>query len=211
MAMETVDYAAFLADLEAKRAALDNAIAAVRQLLNLGTEQGSAAPGLQKRDQVIRFDSFFQMTVPDAIRKFLTITTQPQTLSEITKSLEEGGLKTTSKNLMGIVGPTLSRMKKAGDVLPIQGKWGLAEWYPAARKEAPKPTRGSKRGQPKGSKVKSSASKTQEKHASSKPTPEQIEQIKRLSAAGKKLSEIAKEVGLHHLAVWGILKPKKAA
>lgn len=206
MGMETIDYAAVLADLEAKRAALDSAITAVRQLLNLGTEQGPAMPGQQRREQVVRFDSFFQMTVPDAIRKFLTITTQPQTLSEITKALEEGGLKTTSKNLMGIVGPTLSRMKKAGDVLPIQGKWGLAEWYPAARKETVKPTR-AKRGKPKGTKSKSS----EEKPASSKPTAEQIEQIKKLSAAGKKLSEIAKEVGLHHLAVWGILKPKNAA
>ena len=72
------------------------------------------------------------MTVPDAIRKYLSMKKQPQALSEITKALQDGGLKTTSKNLMGIVGPTLSRMKKAGDVLPIQGKWGLAEWYQAA-------------------------------------------------------------------------------
>jgi hypothetical protein len=203
MAMETVDYAAVLADLEAKRAALDSAIAAVRQLLNLGTEQGSSgSPGQQKREQVVRFDSFFQMTVPDAIRKFLTITTQPQTLSEITKALEQGGLKTTSKNLMGIVGPTLSRMKKAGDVLPIQGKWGLAEWYPAARKEVAKSAR-AKRGRPKKPKGKLNADF---KTSSSKPTSEQIDQIKRLNASGKKLSEIAKEVGLHHFTVMRVIK-----
>ena len=33
-----IDYNAVLADLEAKRAALDNAIATVRQLVNLGAE-----------------------------------------------------------------------------------------------------------------------------------------------------------------------------
>jgi DNA invertase Pin-like site-specific DNA recombinase len=52
---------------------------------------------------------------------------------------------------------------------------------------------------------------SEQKTVSPKPTPEQVEQIKTLHAAGKKPGEIAKAVGLHHLAVWGILKPKKAA
>lgn len=196
-----IDYNAVLADLEAKRAALDNAIATVRQLVNLGAEPSVGVSPQERYEPsaAVRFDSFFQMTVPDAIRKYLSMKKQPQALSEITKALQDGGLKTTSKNLMGIVGPTLSRMKKAGDVLPIQGKWGLAEWYPAARKEATKPARGPKRLR---AKVKSSAGK---------PTAEQIEQIKKLSATGKKLGEIAREVGLHHLAVWKILKPNQAA
>jgi hypothetical protein len=38
MALEPINYEAVLADLEAKRTAIDGAIAALRQVLSLGTE-----------------------------------------------------------------------------------------------------------------------------------------------------------------------------
>jgi hypothetical protein len=43
-----------------------------------------------------------------------------------------------------------------------------------------------------------------------KVTPELIDQVKIFDAAGKKLGEIAKEVGLHHFVVMRILKMDKA-
>lgn len=43
MATDTIDYAAVLADLEAKREALDSAIAAIRLMAGLGPIQAPAA------------------------------------------------------------------------------------------------------------------------------------------------------------------------
>ena len=218
MASETIDYAAVLADLEAKKAALESTIAGLRQMLNLGAEQSASGSGAEQTPTEVRSDTFFRMTMPDAIVKFLEIVKRPQTLSEITKALEDGGLPTTAKNLMPIVGSNLSRMKTSGEVCqPQQGKWGLALWYPAASRQAAatKP-KGKKRGRPKGSKTKPAANpaatpKTEQKAAALKLTPEQIAKIKALHVAGKKPGEIGKEVGVHHFTVMSILKPKKAA
>jgi hypothetical protein len=132
MPSEGIDYTVVLANLEAKRTAIDSAIGAVRQILNLGAEQGVAAAASEKKKELgtdVRFDSFFGMSVPDAIRKFLAMSKRSQALSDICRALQEGGLPTTSKNLMGVVGPTLSRMKSAGELISVKRRWGLSEWY----------------------------------------------------------------------------------
>ncbi len=216
-----IDYAVVLADLEAKRGAIDSAIAGVRQVLNLGAEQGvapSSPLGIERKDQPtqVRFDTFFRMSMPSAIVKYLEMAKAPQSVSDVTKALLEGGFKTTSKNLMPIVGSNLSRLKSAGQTVNVEGKWGLASWYPAARKAelAPKSKRGRKRGRPKGSgkaNAKGSTPTAEKKATPVKPTVDQIEQIKKLSAAGKKPGEVAKAVGLHHFTVMAVLKSKKAA
>jgi hypothetical protein len=107
-----IDYGAVLVDLEAKRLAIEAAIAGVRQMLNLGAEQGTATPStLERQEQAtqVRFDSFFRMPMPAAITKFLEIAKSPQSVSDVTTALLNGGFKTTSKNLMPSVGSTLSR------------------------------------------------------------------------------------------------------
>jgi hypothetical protein len=225
MASEGMDYAAFLADLEAKKVAIDNAINAVRQLLNLGAQEGVGAPtpagGKKDQPAEVRFDSFFGMSTPEAVRKYLAMMKRPQLASDIAKALLEGGLPTTSNNIGNVVGPTLSRMKAAGDLIPIKGRWALAEWYPAGARERleavekGKSKKHRKAGRPKGkskAQTKSDASPSPtEKPASSKPTPEQVEQIMKLHAGGKKPGEIAKAVGLHHFSVAHVIKSKQAA
>ncbi len=142
----------------------------------------------------------------------------PMSLTEITKALNDGGLLSTAKDLTGTVSATLTRIKRTdGDLVQVQGKWGLSEWYPGMRKDkveaAAQGKKGRKRGRPKGSKAKATASPkaAAARPATSKPTPEQIEQIGKLNAAGKKPGEIAKVVGLHHFTVMAVLKSKKAA
>ncbi len=144
---EAIDYAAVLADLEAKRAAIDNMIANVRQMLNLGAEQGAALSGAKKTTAEVEVDSFFGMSIPDAIIKFLGMMTQPQSVSDITRALQNGGLKSNAKNVALSVSSTLSRIKKAGQVVLIQGKWGLQSRYPASRRE-PAQTPKAKTGKP---------------------------------------------------------------
>ena len=217
MANEGIDYGAVLVDLEGKKAAIEAAIAGVRQMLNLGAEQGvgGAASGTSERREqptAVRFDSFFRMPMTASIIKYLEIAKVPQSVSEVTAALLAGGFKTISKNLMPSVGSNLSRLKAAGETVNVEGKWGLASWYPAARRAElnAKPKKGSKRGRPK----KSKTTATDQQDAP-KPvvrfTPEQIEKMKTLRAAGKKDGEIGKELGIGALDVFRALKPKKAA
>lgn len=196
MTSETIDYNAVLADLEAKKAGIEATIAGIRQMLS-ATEQGGVAGKEQSTE--VRFDSFFGMSMPDAVIKFLEMAKRPQSVSDITKALEDGGLKSTAKKLMASVGSTLSRMKAAGDIVSVQGKWGLRQWYPGMRDEkVTKSAKARKRARPKGS--------AKAKATASKPSPDQIEHMKALKAAGKTNGEIAKELGLNNLTVWRALK-----
>lgn len=204
MAGNEIDYGAVLADLEAKRSAIDSAIAGVRQMLNLGAEQGVTLSN-EKKDTAVRFDSFFRMSMPDAISKYLEMAKTPQSVSEVMEALLTGGFKTTSKNPMPIVGSNLSRMKSAGLLVNVDGKWGLASWYPAARKNDAheKPRRGRK---PSPSGKSTPPPKTrQDSHSFSK---QDVERMRTLQAEGRSLKDIGKEFGVHHLSVWRALNPK---
>jgi hypothetical protein len=208
-----IDYGAVLTDLEAKRTAIESAIAGVRQMLNLGAEQAVGTQASNERrdtSSVVRFDSFFRMSVPAAIIKFLEIAKVPQSVSEVSTALLAGGFKTTSKNFMPIVGSNLSRLKAAGETVNVEGKWGLASWYPAARKESPqKLQKGRKRGRPKANPSVTAKVTPEQKTTASKLTAAQIEQIKVLHAGGNKLADIAKTLGVHHFAVMHAIKSVK--
>lgn len=219
---ETIDYTMVLADLEAKRAAIDSAIGAVRQLLNLGAEQGVAAssgsfPPNKKESTEVEFDSFFGMSVTEAIRKYLNMMKRPQVLSDIAQALQKGGLPTTSTNLSSVVAPTLSRMRTAGDTMQVQGKWALTEWYPAGARERvealerDKAKKGKRRAKkkialstPAAQKQETPQSKAAEQPK--KPTEHQVAEIVALHEAGKKAGEIAKETGVHIFNVTRIIK-----
>jgi hypothetical protein len=212
MGAETIDYAAVLADLEAKRAAIDASIAGIRQMLNLEAEQGTSvgvATG-ERRDHALelRFDSFFRMSLPAAIVKFLGMAKRPQSVSEITRALLEGGFKTTSKNFMPIVGSNLSRLKTAGETVNVEGKWGLTSWYPAARAQGAISKKKASRAK-SSAKAKRSAS-PKPKVINENPEPisaKMVERVKELKAAGKTNGEIAKELGVSNIEVWRALKP----
>jgi hypothetical protein len=215
MSTEGIDYKAVLLDLETKKAAIDATIIGVRQMLNVGADQtvgGTAAPTSERKEQAteVRFDSFFGMSMPDAITKFLEISKRPQTVSDITKALQDGGFPTTAKNLISSVGSTLTRMKTAGDVVSVSGKWGISAWYPALRRErvdAVQKANGAK-SKKKKSKTKAAMKSSEPKPSSPQPTAEQIERIKALHAEGKKPGEIGKAVGVHHFTVLRVLNQK---
>jgi hypothetical protein len=231
MATESIDYTKVLEDLELKRTAIETTIAGVRQMLNLGADRtiGAAVQGAggdRKEQQAgeVLHDSFFGMSAPDAIRKFLNMMKRPQSASDIAKAMHDGGLPTTSDNIGKVIGPTLSRMKANGDLFLHKGKWAPSDWYSVGARERleavekGKSKKNRKAGRPKGSKAKPKAQTKSEaspnpteKPASSKPTPEQIEQIMKLHASGKKPGEIAKAVSLHHFVVMGVIKSEQAA
>src|SRR5687768_14116537 len=97
MANEVIDYEAVLADLEAKRSALESAIAGIRQVLNLGAHSatGTIPP---KESAIIENDTFFGMSIGDAAKKFLRMTKRKQPAAKIAEALDFGGLQHTSKS-----------------------------------------------------------------------------------------------------------------
>lgn len=126
---------ATIADLESRRDQINFAIETLKQLRH-GTT-GSATPvgavvNSSGVDREIRHDSFFGMTLMDGIKKYLAISKQTKSAPNIAESLARGGMKSSAKDFTGNVRSTLS---KNDDFVRVNGEWGLAEWYPAMRKE----------------------------------------------------------------------------
>jgi hypothetical protein len=148
-------YAGLLAGLEAKRDELTSAINVIRREMGLALEEGGSkaagqAPSINVSTPTgnnaapndlpseIRSDTFFGMKIPDAIRLYLSMKKSPQRAVVISKALVDGGLQHTSKNWVGTVQTTLTRMK--GEVAKLPNGWGLVEWYPGrSLDKTPKP------------------------------------------------------------------------
>jgi hypothetical protein len=139
------DYAAILADMEAKKASLENAIAGLRAALAtgaLGVKVGdslafkdSASPALSPASistgQPISLPrgAFLNKTGTEAIKLYLGAARKKQTNKEIAQALREGGFESTG-SLDSLVTNGLFRLKQDGTVLRFDDGWGLAEWYP---------------------------------------------------------------------------------
>lgn len=135
------DYQQLLTHLEEERENIDRLIVWVKGKM---AQQDSAEAIVQASQPTasvpMRFprlapDSFFRMTVPQAIKAYLNIAKRPKAAKEITEALKKGGLTTQAKNLYATVYPTLLRIEKAGEVVRMaNNEWALAEWYPGGRK-----------------------------------------------------------------------------
>jgi hypothetical protein len=138
MAEET-DYEKLLAELEAERISIDLTIAYIKRRMAKPPEVAAFPPRVDtastQRFPRLAQDTFFRMSVPQAIKTFLNIAKRPKTAKEITAALDSGGLTHQAKNLYATVYPTLMRMETGGEVVRVsKGEWGLAEWYPSGRK-----------------------------------------------------------------------------
>lgn len=133
-----VDYAAVLADLEARKAQIDQAIAVIKAIMGMpaalapsavanGSATGPAA------GPEIAPDTFFGMSIPEAAKKFLAMRKRVCTTPEIVEALTRGGqVNAASDRFSNTVGSVLGRAhdNDAGIVRIGRGTWGLAEWYP---------------------------------------------------------------------------------
>ncbi len=154
MSNKTLDYAAILADLEAKRGALDNTIAALRNALVHGTlgEIGEIPPpadgiapttysSLSASGGEVPAGAFLGKSIPDATKLYLEIVKKKQTSAEIAEALKKGGMETKSKNFPQMVHSVLDRARKAENPQIVKldrSHWGLATWYPASLRSAGK-------------------------------------------------------------------------
>ncbi len=138
---EEFDYEQLLQNLLAERADLDRMIAWVQKRVGHAGEvtekiaSPSASSSVPMRFPRLAPDSFFRMTVPQAIKAYLNIAKRPKTAKDITAALDAGGLTHQAKNLYATVYPTLLRMEGNNEVARVgKGEWGLTEWYPGGRK-----------------------------------------------------------------------------
>jgi hypothetical protein len=135
---EEIDYEKILSKLQEDRADLDRMIAWVKGKLAKSDplEHPTVDSLIQKRpDDPVRSprfksDTFFKMSVQQAIARCLALAKRPLTAREITGALETGGLTHKAKDLYQTVFPTLMRMKDKGEVDKLaDGGWGLSAWY----------------------------------------------------------------------------------
>jgi len=134
MSTQPSNYESVLADLEAKRAQIDQAIAALKAVMSAasgggefsGISGGSVSP-----------NAFLGLSIPDAVKKYLTIVRQKKSTQELMKALEAGGMPEIAYATIYAV---LRRRQKAfGDIVNMKGDWGLAEWYPNFKFKSGKP------------------------------------------------------------------------
>jgi hypothetical protein len=132
MSAEQIDYPAVLADLKAKRALLDQAIAAVEAIVSGGApalpsaaKNGLVGPNLPRE---IKPDTFYGLSILDASKKYLAMTGEAQTTEQLADALNRGGLLCKP----GSVAAILQRAVKIkdGELRRVgRGRWGLATWY----------------------------------------------------------------------------------
>jgi hypothetical protein len=131
-----IDYAAVLADLEAKRDKLDAAIAGIRTMLGMpagATTGATTGGGGNGGSTEIESDTFFSLSIPEAAKKYLGMRKKPATTPEIMEALKRGGQTNAgSEGFSNTLGSIMARVyNNGGGIVRVgRGTWGLAEWYP---------------------------------------------------------------------------------
>src|ERR1700687_371308 len=119
---ETIDYKAVLEDMKARRAALDQAIAAIELIAG---ELGNAKVWIGSAADKIDADTFIGMNILQAAEKYLQMTGRPaKTTAKIAEALNQGGLNVSQ----GSVSTILRRSDNGESPVTRVGKslWGLA-------------------------------------------------------------------------------------
>lgn len=196
----TLDPAVILAQLEAKKTALEALIASWRAAIAVGAlgpvtdlPAASEATGSHAVDAVVELPqgALRNRTLPEAIKLFLSAAKTKQTIKQVAAALKEGGIESTSDNFEGVVTGSLNRLKDRGEVLRFKDGWALAAHYPeslrarindTAQKSKPKKKQGKRAGKKRvqsdetpGAKAAAETKGTQEsilKLLKSKPTSE---------------------------------------
>jgi hypothetical protein len=130
MGTQPIDYEAVIADLEAKKAQLDATINMLRALSGIGTlgitpPSGSPSGGSGGR---IAPDAFFGKSIPEAAVMHLSNVRQKLSTQQLMDAFEAGGLPKSKYNTVYAI--LRRREGQVGDIVNMQGEWGLASWFP---------------------------------------------------------------------------------
>jgi hypothetical protein len=142
MSTEPINYEAVIADLEAKKAQLEATITMLRALGGLGTI-GAPAPtgggGGGSTGGHFAADAFMGKSIPEAAVTILQNTSPRRKMStqSLMDTMEKGGLPSSKYNTVYSI--LRRRESVVGDLINMQGEWGLAAWYPnhAKKKKGP--------------------------------------------------------------------------
>jgi hypothetical protein len=170
-----IDWASILAELEAKKAALEQSIAGIRASMTLGVLGGAVgdvpAPAISSSlgsassaPVELPAGAFLGKSLPASVKLYLSAARSKRTIKEIAQGLREGGIESTSPNFEGVVTGSLNRLKAAGEVLRFKDGWGLAEWYPPGFRGSPAVA--DKKGKKNGKKRSQKKTKTAPRQAS---------------------------------------------
>lgn len=172
MDSQQIDYGVVLADMEAKRGALDAAIANMKLFLSgHPVLDGLGPPAISNNSAMaggeVPAGAFLGKSIPEGALLYLEIVKRKATSREIAEALKRGGMESTSSNFQGIVHAVLDRYRKAGgEVVKLdRSMWGLAKWYPAGVRSVAQ----EKRTPSKKSKAKKAAKGSAVKRTEPKP------------------------------------------
>jgi len=136
-----LDYGAVLADLEAKRTALDQTIASLRSLMGggaLAINANDSIAGMADNVSLslhggeVPAGAFHGKSVPEAAKLYLSLVKAKKSTREIAEALVKGGMESNSKNFETTVAGGLYRIfNTTGEIVRVKGAWGLATWWPA--------------------------------------------------------------------------------
>lgn len=128
-------YSVVLADLKAKRAQIDNAIAAIEGMLGLEStvnqqvSQGAVSPPSGE----VTPGMFHGMSIAEAVRQLLAMRKKPMGTGDITQAIQVGGVVFTTETPSNTVSSVLNReaAKTTATVVSVgRGLWALPAWYP---------------------------------------------------------------------------------
>ena len=125
-----INYAAVLADLQAKRVQLDSAIAAIRVLMEQTGVMAATAPPLPRIVGLSQVPpgAFVGLSISVAVRRLLEMMQRRMSVREIMRGLQAGGLKPSKyRNVYAIL---RQRESDKADIIKVDRQWGLAEWNP---------------------------------------------------------------------------------
>jgi hypothetical protein len=129
MSTPAIDYEAVIADLEAKKAQIDATINMLRALSGITAlntpPSGSPSGGGGGR---IAPDAFFGKSIPDAAVIHLGNVRQKLSTQQLMDAMEAGGLPKSKYNTVYAI--LRRRENQVGDIVNMQGEWGLSAWYP---------------------------------------------------------------------------------
>ena len=135
-------YSQMLGELYSQRDKIEAAITALEALSGVAPAGSSSGVSLgAPPGNAIREDTFFGMSMTEAIVTCLKIMKKPLKTREIGSLIKDGGYTSTAKRFNDVVYAGIKRLVKKGTVVHLeeQKRWGLKEWYPGSR-TPPKPT-----------------------------------------------------------------------
>jgi len=155
MSTEDMDLGSVINSLRNKRAALDNAIAALEALASSGATSpdgvvpSTTVPFSASGAGEVPDGAFHGLSMPAAIKLYLEMVRSKKTAREIGDGLKKGGLESTAKFYEKIVYSSLDRLRKSGDVVKIGSAWGLPNWFPALMRAGAKSSKAGKAAKPR--------------------------------------------------------------